>query len=158
MRVLRTFVGCIGLAIIAASCTPAPETTDVTLYFYSQGDLQNATFDDPIAVSRSVPSPSSTMDNALRMLFAGPTDDEERLAGARTSDDLSDLRTFYLGVSQENGTAIVNFRPEALMILNSAAARQLLAKAPIEHTLLQFNGITDVQYAIDGKIFDAWDA
>ncbi|MEK7719801.1 MAG: hypothetical protein AAB347_09360 [Bacteroidota bacterium] len=46
----------------------------------------------------------------------------------------------------------------ALEILNSSAARQFMAKEPIRRTLLQFPGIKDVQYAIDGEIFEEWDA
>ena len=67
------------------------------------------------------------------------------------ADDLIDVKV-------EGDTATVNFKQSALEILNTAAARQLLAKAPIEKTLLQFPEIKKVQYAMDGKVFIEWDA
>lgn len=141
--------------VVLASCAPA--TTTVHLYFYSESDLRNATFENPVEVEREVDQSENAMDAALRALFAGPTD-EERARGARTSQDLSMLGTAYIGVRTEGSAAIVNFAPDALGILNSAAARQLMAKAPIEETLMSFPGVTQVQYAIDGEIFDEWDA
>lgn len=128
------------------------------LYFYSKVDLENAMFDFPIRVERCItPKTQRTADAALRALFAGPTTDEMS-KGALTSVDVQNLAPQYLGVTIQNGTAIVNFKKEALTILNSAAARQFMVKSPIRMTLLQFPTITDVSYAIDGKIFDEWDA
>lgn len=138
-------------------CAPPPSSdSTVTLFFYSDGDLQNASFENPVVVQRTVPQ-ENAMDTALRALFDGPTD-EEVLAGARTSDDLTSLQDLYLGVRTEGNNAIVNFANDALKILNSAAARQLMAKEPIQRTLMQFPGIQNVQYEIDGELFDEWDA
>ena len=157
----------IGFAVIAgtitlAGCTQAepepPRTQDVTLYFYSQSDLRNATFDDPVAVTRTVSGTGAVaMDAALTLLFAGPTK-AEKLEGALTSDDLQSLAPLYLGVWKEGTTVVVNFDTEALTVLNSAAARQFMAKEPMRQTLLQFEGIEDVEYAINGEIFTEWDA
>lgn len=129
-----------------------------SVYFYSKTDMENAMFDLPVRVERCiVPKTQRIADAALRALFSGPTSDEEE-KGALTSNDLQNLSPLYLGVSIENGSAVVNFKREALEILNSAAARQHMAKSPIRMTLLQFPTITDVKYAIEGEIFDEWDA
>lgn len=138
---------------------PATQAQAITLYFYSESDLQNAFFDNPVTVMRKVPvsTETETMDTALELLFAGPTEkDLER--GARTSDDLTRLGPLYLGIRRDGDAAVVNFHKDALEILNSAAARQFMTKEPIRRTLLQFPGITDVQYSIDGEIFEEWDA
>ncbi len=134
-----------------------PDTEEVTLFFYSESDLQNAFFDHPVQVMRTVPQSENTADATLRLLFAGPTA-EERSRGARVSTDLTRLGPLYLGVRIDGKTAIVNFKREALEILNSAAARQFMAKEPIRSTLLQFPDVHTVEYAIDGVIFDEWDA
>jgi hypothetical protein len=129
-----------------------------SLYFYSKSDVDSAMFDLPIRVERCiVPRTERTADASLHALFTGPTSDEQA-SGAFTSADLQSLSSLYLGVSIENGSAIVNFKKGALEILNSSAARQYMVKSPIRMTLLQFPTITDIKYAIDGIIFDEWDA
>ncbi len=110
-----------------------------------------------VRVERVVTDALTTPDEALRLLFAGPTPDEAK-KGARTFSQLSILGSSYLGVNVANGTAVVNFKPAALTSLNSAAAMQAMVKNPIERTLRQFIDIQRVEYAIDGKIFEQWDA
>ncbi len=129
-----------------------------SLYFYSQTDYENALFDLPVRVERCImPKPENIADAALRALFDGPTTDEH-VNGAVTSIDMQNLAPLYLGLTIKDGVAIVNFKKQALSMLNSAAARQFMVKSPIQMTLLQFQNITDVTYAIDGVIFDEWDA
>jgi len=129
----------------------------LTLPFYSEDDLQNAFYDHPVRILRCVDRTPTVADTALRLLFVGPTE-EEQLQGARGSNDLQRLGTLYIGVTINDGIAIVNFTQEALQILNSTAARQFMAKEPIRSTLLQFSSVNDVQYAIDGVVYEEWDA
>ena len=131
--------------------------TQFSLFFYSKTDFENAMFEHPVTVKRCIPKTSKVADAALHALFAGPTQDEQK-QGALGSADLEALGTLYLGVSVQNGTAIVNFKPDALKILNSAAARQMMVKSPIAATLKQFPTVTNIEYAINGKIFVEWDA
>jgi len=160
MKITRLLIGCALLtgAITLVGCRPQLTAPEATLYFYSQNDLRNATFDDPVAVTRTVSGTGTVaMDTALTLLFAGPTK-AEKVEGALISDDLQALAPLYLGVWQEGATIVVNFDAEALTVLNSAAARQFMAKEPMRQTLLQFEGIEDVEYAINGEIFTEWDA
>ncbi len=161
MRFVCSALAGIFALLLLTSCVPsahAPATARaIRLYFYSDADLRAASFDHPVVARRSVTTSGSVMDAALRQLFAGPADAEKK-EGARTTDDLLHLGSLYLGMSVDGTTATVNFRKDALPILNSAAARQMMVKSPIRATLLQFPGITDVQYAIDGRVFTEWDA
>lgn len=142
------------------SSSEDPPEQSVMLYFYSDADVAAADFQNPVVVSRSVIGADmpETMDRALKLLFAGPTQEEEQTIGAKTSDDLTALGPLYIGVRVEGSVAHVNFRPTALSILNSAAARQMMVKEPIERTVMQFPGVTEVRYEIDGNPFDEWDA
>ncbi|MBU2213650.1 Gmad2 immunoglobulin-like domain-containing protein [Patescibacteria group bacterium] len=149
------------------------ETSLITLSFYSEDDLSNAMFDSPVTVTRTIPKTAKVAEATLLALFNGPTEEEE-LEGARSSEDLEKLGEYYLGINihaeyqdplnpPTNGkiienVAIVNFRSEALSILNSAAARQFMVKSAIEETLRHFPTITHILYAIDGEVFDEWDA
>lgn len=145
------FLGGLLAVISNGGCRPT------TLFFYSEADLNQALFDAPVAVERCISKEGIAAETALKELFAGPTDAEQE-KGARGSEDLQALSASLIGVSIDGNIAIVNFKPEALAILNSAAARQLMAKAPIEATLRDFPGVTEIQYAIDGTIFEEWDA
>ncbi len=142
---------------------------EVYLFFYSEEDINNATGKASIAVKRLVPHSSNLENEVLQALFAGPYD-IDHIQGARTSEDLQNLREHYIGVHLEFAPeevdddfiaieiAVINFKKEALEILNSAAARQMMIKAPIEATLKAFPNIKDVKYAIEGQIFKEWDA
>lgn len=147
----------LALAGLLVACTPS-ETKGIQLYYYSLRDLNAATFDQPVIVARTVTYRGDIAQAAVWELLKGPSRDEARRLNARTSQDLSALGPLLIGVTVDGDTATVNFKKEALAILNSAAARQMMAKAPIEKTLLQFPEIKKVQYAIDGEVFTEWDA
>ena len=57
-----------------------------------------------------------------------------------------------------NKIATIDFDEAALEYLNSPACKQMTFKGPIEKTLLQYPTIIKVQYSIDGKFFDEWNA
>ncbi|MCF7844572.1 MAG: GerMN domain-containing protein [Kiritimatiellales bacterium] len=158
--------------IVPVKFTNAPSTSKVTLFFYSEDDLQNARFDSPVTLARTVPDNSNAVTTTLHELFRGPTE-QEMSEGARTTDDLKNLGTYYKGIGLHStladpygipdatpltNVAVINFKPEALEILNSSAARQMMVKAAIETTLRQFPTVDWVFYAIDGKVFIEWDA
>lgn len=157
MQHFRILFSAFALAGLVAACTPSA-SQGVQLYYYSLRDLNNATFDQPVVVARTVSYRDNLPEAALRELFKGPSRDEARRLNARMSDDLRSLGPLLIGVTVEGDTATANFKPEALEILNSAAARQMMAKQPIERTLTQFPEIENVRYAIDGEVFTEWDA
>lgn len=142
---------------VTTSSTISDACETVTLVFYSKGDFKNAEFLHPVSVERCIPKSGSVVHVILKQLFAGPTPDEKK-KGALGSADMQALGSFYLGASVEKGIATVNFKKEALTILNSAAARQMMAKAPIEETLKKLSSVTEVKYAIEGQVFTEWDA
>jgi len=149
-----------GLALtgVPVPCAPS-ESKGVQLYYYSLKDLNNATYDEPVVVARTISYKENMLyEAAVRELLKGPSKDEARRLNARMSDDLRGLADDLIDVKAEGDTATVNFKQSALEVLNSAAARQMMAKQPIEKTLLQFPEIKNVKYAIDGKEFTEWDA
>lgn len=168
MKPVTLFV--IGLSVVSlAACTPSVPSENgsssssesseatVSLYFYTQDGLSNASGDPTFRVDRMVPSTDITPDEILTLLFDGPMEDEQT-AGARTYEGLTAVGDSFLGVTVQDNVAIVNFKPEAYVYLNGAAAMQGMVKAPIEKTLKAFLMITDVQYAQDGVLFTEWDA
>jgi hypothetical protein len=68
------------------------------------------------------------------------------------------LPDYFRGVRVEGGVAILMFDEGALEYLNNAACAQMAVKAPILRTLMQFSGVSSVEYEIDGVIFRDWDA
>ena len=68
------------------------------------------------------------------------------------------LLDYFNGVTIHNGTAILAFDEDALEYLNNAACAQIAVKSPMERTLLEFRGVQNIEYEIDGEIFDEWDA
>lgn len=146
-----------GGSLPGADSGGSDQTQTITLYFYSEEDLETASGVPSVTVTRTVNAADATPDHALRLLFQGPTQ-EEQSRGARSFENLSDLRSSYLGITMDDGTAIIDFERNALPWLNGAAAMQGMIKTPMEETLMQFPGVTDVQYAIDGEIFTEWDA
>ncbi len=139
------------------------------VYFYTQRDLDGATYEAEFAVVRRVPHTSAVADAALKALFAGPTP-KEYSAGARTSADVSSLADDYRGVTIHamyadplggeilQNVAIVDFGEDAFDVLNGAAARQFMAKSAIEATLKEFPTIQHVLYSKDGEVWTMWDA
>jgi spore germination protein GerM len=141
------------------ACTSALQQEPVSLFFYSEEDIASASGNPSVPVERSIggSSDEEQMTNAIRALLEGPSP-KEMERGARTTEDLQNLLPFFQGVRIDRSSAHIKFDGDALTILNSAAARQQMAKAPLEKTLLQFRGIERVEYEIDGKVFTEWDA
>jgi len=158
MTTFRSIISGFALAGLLVACTPS-ESKGVQLFYYSLQDLNNATYDKPVVVARTVSYRENKLyETAVAELLKGPTKDEARRLNARMSQDLRSLADDFIGVTVEGDTATVNFKASALDVLNGAAAMQFMVKTPIERTLLQFPEIKKVQYAIDGKVFDEWDA
>ncbi len=158
MTRLSSILSGFALAGFLVACAPS-ESKGVQLYYYSLKDLNNATYDEPVIVARTISYNENMLyDAAVRELLKGPSKDEARRLNARMSDDLRGLADDLIDVKAEGDTVTVNFKQSALEVLNSAAARQMMAKTPIEKTLLQFPEIKNVKYAIDGKEFTEWDA
>ncbi|HEX2878588.1 MAG TPA: GerMN domain-containing protein, partial [Polyangiaceae bacterium] len=117
-------------------------------------------------VIRSIAKTPRVADAALRLLFQGVTPDERKAGLTSSFAGLTDsasnpvepLSSYYQGVTISNGVATVKFTNAALTYLNNTACIQATVKAPIEQTLLQFPTVQRIQYAIDGQIFDQWDA
>ena len=63
-----------------------------------------------------------------------------------------------IGIGSPRNSCLKAFGGAALAYLNSTACVQAAAKTPIIRTLLEFQGIDEVVWEIDGEIFDAWDA
>jgi spore germination protein GerM len=107
-------------------------------------------------VTRKIPSTKAVADTALRQLFAGPTSDEQ----TRGMQGIEPLGDYYIGVTVRKGTAIVNFRrgAEQYLHVTGPICIQDSVLTPIVKTLRQFPTIRNVDYAINGKIIEGWDA
>ena len=70
------------------------------------------------------------------------------------------LSDYYIGLTIKKGIAIVNFRPgaEEYLHVSGPICMQNQVLMPIKKTLKQFPSIKDVDYAINGKIIEEWDA
>lgn len=158
MPSFRALLSVAALAFSLAACAPAGDTADVKLYFYSARDINNAEFTQPVVVDRTITFRGDVVEAAVRALLDGPTREEARASNARMTDDLRSLKPLFINATMNGDAVILNFKEEALTVLNSAAARQGLAKAAIEKTATQFEAVKQVKYAIDGKEFDEWDA
>lgn len=142
---------------VSAAYGQAKKTIDVKLYFSNpklpayETDCAAGTF-----VTRAISPTKKTADAALKLLFAGPTDDEK----AKGMEGLSSLGDFYIGVTIKNRKAIVNFRTgaEKYLYVSGPLCMQESVLTPIEKTLKQFSSVKGVDYAIDGKIIEEWDA
>ena len=107
-------------------------------------------------VVRKVAPTKRTADAALRLLFAGPNVSEQ----AKGMEGLGPLGEYYRGVSIKDGVAVVNFRPGAekyLHVLGPACGQERVL-TPIVKTLKRLGTITSVDFAINGKIIEEWDA
>lgn len=107
-------------------------------------------------VKRKVPRTKRPAEAALKLLFTGPTPEEK----AKGMESLAPLGNYYRGVSIKNGTAIVNFRKgaEEYLHVSGAACQQEQVLTPIVKTLKQFSTVESVDFAINGKIIEEWDA
>ena len=69
------------------------------------------------------------------------------------------LYMYYRGLRQDGRKVVLRFTGEANRYLNSTAAIQELVKGALEATIrLHTNKSTTIDYEIDGKIVDEWDA
>lgn len=134
-----------------------PAEIPIELYFYSEDDVANASGLPSMKMERLMPTEDYSPDALLKLLFDGPND-EEYAKGARTFSALEELKDYYIGVGLDDDVLVVDFTSKALQYLNGAAAMQGMVKTPIEMTLMQFPEIREVQYSINGEVFDEWDA
>ncbi len=107
-------------------------------------------------VKRKVKPTKKLADAALRLLFAGPDVSEQ----AKGMEGLGPLGVYYRGVSIKDGVAVVNFRPGAekyLHVLGPACGQERVL-TPIVKTLKRMSTIKSVDFAINGKIIEEWDA
>jgi hypothetical protein len=75
-------------------------------------------------------------------------------------EGLGPLGKYYRGVSIKDGVAVVNFRPgaEKYLHVSGPACGQEQVLTPIVKTLKRFSTINSVDFAINGKIIEEWDA
>lgn len=107
-------------------------------------------------VKRKVKPTKKLADAALRLLFAGPDVSEQ----AKGMEGLGPLGVYYRGVSIKDGVAVVNFRSGAekyLHVLGPACGQEKVL-TPIVKTLKRLSTIKSVDFAINGKIIEDWDA
>jgi spore germination protein GerM len=148
---------------------PTQETQNIKLYYSNTKNPKysgnECSFVAP--VTRTINKTQTTAHAALKELFKGPTAQEkaqgfvsplEKPLDNGSGQQVGPLGNYYLGVSITNGTAVVNFKPEAMRYLNSPACIQGLVKTTIEKTLKQFPTVKKVEYAIDGEVVTEWDA
>lgn len=107
-------------------------------------------------VKRRVKPTKKLADAALRLLFAGPDVSEQ----AKGMEGLGPLGVYYRGVSIKDGVAVVNFRPgaEKYLHVSGPACGQEKVLTPIVKTLKSLSTIKSVDFAINGKIIEDWDA
>ncbi|MCF7844815.1 MAG: S-layer homology domain-containing protein [Kiritimatiellales bacterium] len=148
------------------SAIPSPEFVAVKLYFGDEQIMIDRDCGATRMVTRTIPKTATIADATLRELFKGPTQ-QERNDGLTSSFDnetgyfgqgIKPLVEYYEGIRIQNGVATVKFSRKALEYLNNTACTQDAVQSPIEDTLKQFSTIDMVQYAIDGEVFDLWDA
>jgi hypothetical protein len=150
----------------ATETTLAQRTLAIKLYFGDAAVIASHDCRATRPVLRRIAATPRVADAALRLLFQGVTVAENQAGLSSSFAGLTDpegqpiepLAAFYQGVVIRNGVATVKFTSPALRYLNGAACLQATVKGPIEDTLLQFPTVQRVQYSIDGKIFDQWDA
>ena len=107
-------------------------------------------------VTRKVKRTKRIADAALKLLFFFFSEEEK----AKGMESLSPLNKYYLGISIKDGTAVVNFRlgAEKYLYVAGPACQQERVLTPIVKTLKRFSTIRSVDFAINGKIIEEWDA
>lgn len=135
------------------SLSPTVEKNSLTLslFFYSQADLDRASFDYANVAIRTVTKGATAEDTALRELFKGPTSAEKE-NGAHAGS-LRDIGVFYEGISVERGLATVRFSLGAEQFFASEKRRSFLL-APLRSTLLQFSSVDQVDFTVAGELVD----
>lgn len=132
---------------------------------------------EAVAVSRTITGTANVLKNALIALFKGPAD-EEKARGLsaffspetvedyntecqkkRDAGALKPLGRYFIGATiLRDGTAVIDFRPDAMCYLENTPGSAYRVMEPIERTARQFTSVKDVQYSIDGKRIEGWDA
>jgi spore germination protein GerM len=129
---------------------------EIKLFFTNPNLPDSNDCDSGEFVARRIPNTARVADAALKLLFAGPTQ-EEKTKGMQS---IVPLGEYYIGVTVRKGIAIVNFRPgaEKLLYVTGPICMQQTVLAPITKTLKQFGTIKSVDFAVNGKIIEDWDA
>lgn len=142
-------------ALIQARTLPATDV-EIKVYFTNPNLPNGNGCDTGEFVTRKIPRTTQVADEALRQLFAGPTAGEK----AKGMEAIPSLSDYYIGLTIKKGIAIVNFRPgaEEYLHVSGPICMQNQVLMPIKKTLKQFPSIKDVDYAINGKIIEEWDA
>jgi hypothetical protein len=115
-------------------------------------------------VTRTVPAGANPVDMALRAVIHGPTPFEEEqglLSPFRRSSAeprVPPLSPSQVKIAVKDGTAVVDFTPDAAPYLNQAICARLGVTSAIEWTLLQFREIQRVKFAVGGAVIEEWDA
>lgn len=142
------------VCLLTASVAHA-KPLNIKLFFFQP----DATYSDCGAVgaaNRKIPNTKQVARETLKLLFAGPTADEK----AKGMQGIEKLGALFIDVKVKNHKAVVNFRSgaEEFLYVSGPICMSQTVLAPIEKTLLQFRNIKSVDYAIDGKIIEEWDA
>ena len=83
----------------------------------------------------------------------------ETIRSTSGGKDAQPLYVYFRGLRQDGRRIILRFTGDANRYLNSTAAIQELVKGALEATIrLHTNESTTVDYEIDGKIVEEWDA
>lgn len=166
LKNFRLFQLCIALCLVSGvsmfgQTKPSANTqrrTEIKIFFTNTQSKEYIESDCAAGewVKRKVPATKKTADAALRQVFAGPTAEER----SRGLFDISTLGKYYIGVTIKKGTAIVNFKPgaEKFLYVSGPICQSTTWLAAMTKTLKQFPSVKQVEYAINGKIIEDWDA
>jgi spore germination protein GerM len=148
-----------GSTVLADKPSENAKTVTVTLHFTDVLVAQEYDCGATLPVKREVQVTDNIIDSTLRLLFKGVTEEEKNknLSDSFDFNTSDPLVKYYIGVSIEDGVAIVNFREGAMRFLDSPLCMQQTVKDPIEKTLLEFPDIVSVKYAIEGEVVNDFD-
>jgi len=83
----------------------------------------------------------------------------ETISSTSGGEGAQPLFTYYRGLRRDGRKVVLRFTGDANRYLNSTAAIQDLVKGALEATIrLHTNKSTTIDYEIDGKIVEEWDA
>jgi spore germination protein GerM len=151
----------------------ADETVRVKVFFIHENRMPSDVF---VPVNRQISKTAAILDLTLRELLKGPTEKEKDTGlrcgffpdsvidfdtdciSLRDSKNLKPLIDYYIGVNIRDGVAIVNFKPEGMCYLQQTASQWSVVGGLIERTAKQFRSVQEVQFAIEGKVVEGWDA
>jgi hypothetical protein len=152
---------CIGGA--AFYLTQERNTTEIALYFPLAEENLEPYKNGPVL--RTISNTENIPNTVLLMLFAGPIETEKAKGfyspftkSVRPNPSGEALGARYNSVYVFEGTAFVDFSPEALLYLNGPAAEQAVISGAIKKTLKALPEVNEVEYTFDGEVFTEWDA